>query len=61
MREGDYMFDEGLVKGLRRFETNLRNVQSLLECHNWAPAEQGLEPHEEVKLVVIGTTYDQTP
>lgn len=61
MREADYIFDEGLVKGLRRNKTNVRNKQNLTICQNWAPAEMGLEPHEEIPLIVIGNTYDQTP
>lgn len=61
MREGDYIFEDGLTKGLRRFDSNPRNEQTLVECHNWMPIEQGLEAHEVVKIIVIGTTYDQTP
>jgi len=53
MREFEFNFDDGLLKGLRRFKTNPRNAQTLVECHNWMPAEQGLELHEEI--VLIGT------
>jgi len=60
MKEGDYIFEDGLKQGLRRFDPNPRNSQSLVECHNWMPIEQGLETHEEIKLIVIGNTYNNT-
>jgi hypothetical protein len=48
MRQGESIIREALAQGLRRFPTNPRGINSLVECHNLAPAEQGLEPHEEV-------------
>jgi len=48
MKEFEFTFDEGLNKGLRRFSNNPRNSQSLVECHNLAPSEQGLALHEAV-------------
>ena len=43
-----YIFEEGFKHGLRRESSNPRNTQSLVECHNAAPGEAGLEPHEVV-------------
>ncbi len=56
MKEFDFDFDEGLLKGLRRFSSNPRNSQNLTDCHNWMPMEQGLEVHEQ--LVLIGAAVD---
>ena len=61
MREADYVFNEGLMKGLRKFDPGIRNQQTLVRCQNWAPEEQGLEAHEKITLIVVGNTYDQTP
>jgi hypothetical protein len=48
MRGFQYIFQEGLGKGLRRFSSNPRNLQSLVECHNAMPAEEGLRPHVDI-------------
>jgi len=45
MKAFQYVFDEGLFKGLRRFSSNPRNNQNLVECHNAMPNEDGLVPH----------------
>lgn len=39
---------EGFVKGLRPYENMPKNSQTLVECFNLAPAEAGLEMHEEI-------------
>ena len=51
MKEYPFTFDDGLKKGLRRWDTNPTNEQALVECHNLAPAELGLKPHEPLKSV----------
>ena len=48
MRAFQYVFQEGLMKGLRRFSDNPRNKQDLVECHNAMPSESGLKPHDVV-------------
>jgi len=48
MKAFQYVFDEGLHKGLRRFSSNPRNKQDLVECHNAMPSEDGLNPHDVV-------------
>ena len=48
MRQATDTFDKALRSGLRRFSNNPRNMPGLIECHNLAPAEQGLEAHEEI-------------
>ena len=48
MKGFQYTFHEGLAKGLRKYSSNMRNVQSLVECHNAMPMEDGLHPHEDV-------------
>lgn len=50
MKEFERVFDSVLAKGLRRFPSP-RNSDGLLECHNWAPMEAGLKPHEEITLI----------
>lgn len=55
MKEFKENFDEGLTKGLRRFKTNPRNNQALLECHNWEPTERGLKPREDLEGLTIVT------
>ena len=51
MKQGEVDLTEFMKKGLRRFEESGRNSKWLLECHNWAPAEDGLEPHETLTLL----------
>ena len=48
MKGFQFTLQEGLLKGLRRFSLNPRNVQSLTECHNAEPCEEGLHPHEVI-------------
>jgi len=58
MREFQYTFKEGLLKGLRRFTTAPRDEQGLTECHNFAPSEKGLGLHEAiVDLNATGITW----
>jgi hypothetical protein len=51
MREFEVPFREGLTKGLRRHSKNPLNTEALVECHNLAPTEFGLEPHEDIILM----------
>ena len=51
MKETEFTLRDGLKKGLRRFKTLPRNVDSLLECHNLAPEEKRLTVHEEITLI----------
>ncbi len=48
MKQASTTIHDALKSGLRRFANNPRGVPGLVECHNLAPAEQGLEPHEEI-------------
>jgi len=48
MKSVTFSFIEGLKKGLRRFKNLPRSEQALTECFNVAPAEQGLEVHEQM-------------
>ena len=48
MKQGEVDLTEFMKKGLRRFAESGRNSKWLLECHNWAPAEEGIEPHETI-------------
>jgi len=48
MRQAETGLDKIFRNGLRQFSNNPRNMPALVECHNLAPAEQGLEPHEEI-------------
>jgi len=48
MKAFTYTFKEGLLKGLRRFALHPRNEQTLVECHNAMPCEEGLRPHKVV-------------
>ena len=48
MKAFQYVFEEGLMKGLRRFSSNPRNNQDLVECHNAMPSENGLKFHKVV-------------
>jgi len=56
MKAFQFVFQEGLGKGLRRFDYNARNNQSLVECHNAMPDESGLVPHERVVSLNDGGT-----
>ena len=57
MKEFEFTFEKGLVAGLRRFQTNPRGTETLMDCHNLMPMEQGLEVHEQ--LTLIGTEATQ--
>lgn len=58
MKEFELTFDEGLRHGLRRFSTNPRNEQGLVECHNIAPTEASPGLHEAVTdLNASGITW----
>lgn len=48
MKEFPFTFKEGFTRGLRRFDTNPINSQSLTELHNMAPDVGGLTPHQLV-------------
>ena len=57
MKEFDFTFEKGLTKGLRRFRTNPRNQEALVDCHNWMPMEQGVEAHEALTDILAGTGF----
>lgn len=48
MKGFDFPYD-GFKKGLRPFPTNPRNSDYATELYNLAPAELGLEEHEEIR------------
>ena len=48
MKEFNMKLKETLFTGLRKFTNNQRRDEAVIECHNLAPAEQGLELHEYV-------------
>jgi hypothetical protein len=48
MKEFNFKLDDTLFAGLRRFSNNPRENGALIECHNLAPAEKGLELHEYI-------------
>ena len=52
MKQGEVDLSRALKRGLRRFPVSPKNSEWLLECHNWAPAEDGIEPHET--LISLG-------
>ena len=49
--EVDFKFRDGEIQGLRRFSNESKGSKSLTECHNWAPSDVGLEPHEQVTQI----------
>ena len=53
MKAYTHIFREGLTKGLRRYATHPRNVQSLVECHNAVPREEGLESYANLDVVSV--------
>ena len=57
MKEFEFSFDDGLKSGLRRFKTIPRNVETLIECRNWAPTNEGLEIHEAINLISGDLSY----
>lgn len=54
MKQGELDLTKVLKRGLRRFAVSPRGSEWLLECHNWAPAEDGVEPHETI--ISLGAT-----
>lgn len=48
MREVEFLFRDGLSRGLRKFINSPSNYEELMECHNLAPWETGLLPHDPV-------------
>jgi len=48
MKGYDFTFEKGLRSGLRKHYMNPFNEEALVECHNMAPTEAGVEPHEDV-------------
>ena len=58
MKEFQFTFKEGLLRGLRRFVSGPREEQGLVECHNFAPGDKGLGLHEAVtSLNASGVTW----
>ena len=49
MRQGEVDLSKALKRGLRRFAVSPRNSLWLVDCHNLAPAEDGVEVHEEIE------------
>lgn len=56
MKGYDFTFEKGLRSGLRKHYMNPFNEEALVECHNMAPTEAGLEPHEDI--ILIGSAED---
>ena len=48
MKQGEVDLTKALKRGLRKFAESPRNSLWLIECHNLAPSEEGIEPHETV-------------
>lgn len=48
MKEFNFKMKDTLFAGLRKFTNDQRRDEALVECHNLAPAERGLELHEYV-------------
>ena len=48
MKELGFIFKDGLSRGLRRFSNSPADFEELMECHNLAPWEAGLLPHDTV-------------
>lgn len=57
MKEFEFTFDKGLRSGLRKNTTSPRDEQALIECHNFAPAEEGLGLHEAVNSLNVAYTW----
>lgn len=56
----EHVYTYGLEKGLRRFESTPRNSELPKDLHNWEPTEDGLEPREEIKPMIINTLVDES-
>jgi hypothetical protein len=52
MKGFDFPYD-GFKKGLRPYHTNPRNSDYCTELYNLAPAEMGLEGHEEIQDITV--------
>ena len=52
MKGFDFPYD-GFKKGLRPYPTNPRNSEYATELYNLAPAELGLEAHEEIRDITL--------
>jgi len=48
VKEFNYKLKDTLFEGLRKFPNNPRENGSVVECHNLAPAENGLELHDYI-------------
>ena len=48
MKQGEIDLTAALKRGLRRFSSSPRNSAWLIQCHNLAPVEDGLEEHEAI-------------
>ena len=57
MKEFNFKLKDTLFAGLRKFPNNPRENESLIECHNLAPAEGGLELHEYVTSMNEATSF----
>lgn len=57
MKEFEFTFDKGLRTGLRKNTTSPRDEQALIECHNLAPAEEGLGLHEAVNSLNVAYAW----
>lgn len=57
MKQFEFTFEKGLRGGLRKFVSNPRNEQALVECHNLMPTEAGLEAHEAVNDLNVSYTW----
>jgi len=54
VKQGEKDLTKVLKRGLRRFAVSPRGTDWLIECHNWAPAEDGIEEHET--LISLGAS-----
>jgi len=57
MKEFNYTLSEGIFKGLRRFSHDSDN---LVECHNLAPAEGGLDLHDYITSMNESASFGGT-
>jgi len=58
MKEFEFTFDKGLRGGLRKNTSSPRDEQTLIECHNLAPSEEGLGLHEAVNSLNVAYAWD---
>ena len=57
MKEFNFKLKDTLFAGLRKFPNNPREDKALIECHNLAPVEGGLELHEYVTSMNESTSF----